>query len=66
MEMKVNWSKPKILLSLRDTQGSPSYSVSAIAQSVNVPFNTHDDCLIYAISLTTYLIEQLISLTVIQ
>jgi hypothetical protein len=26
MEMEMNWSKPKVLLSLRDTQGSPDVS----------------------------------------
>ena len=35
MEMDMNWSKPKVLLSLRDTQGSPDV-FSQIAQSQNV------------------------------
>jgi hypothetical protein len=33
MEMEVNWSKPNVVLSLRDTQQSPSYSFKQNAQS---------------------------------
>jgi hypothetical protein len=64
MEMDKNWSKPKVYLSLRDTQESLDIFQQQLSQ--NVFINIDADCLIYAISLINYLTKQLISLIVIK